>query len=113
MVQGTRNGLNILCFLGVSPGDGKHASACYIMLVLSRRRERRPGLRFDRYLNYEELAGTLGAFEGGYPELCEVVSIGQSRAGREILLAEITNRETGPASEKPAFWVTATPTPAR
>ncbi|PLS84104.1 MAG: carboxypeptidase [Actinobacteria bacterium] len=44
-------------------------------------------------------------FAEEHPGLCEVVSIGKSREGREILLAEITNQGTGPASEKPAFWV--------
>ena len=62
-------------------------------------------MRLDRYLGYEELVGAMRGFEGEYPGLCEVVPIGESREGREILLAEITNRETGPASEKPAFWV--------
>ena len=41
----------------------------------------------------------------GHPELCEVVTIGRSREGREILLAEITNRQTTRASERPVFWV--------
>ena len=62
-------------------------------------------MRFDRYLVYEDLVETMKGFAEDYPGLCEVASIGQSREGREILLAEITNRETGPASEKPAFWV--------
>ncbi len=62
-------------------------------------------MRFDRYLGYDELVGVLRGFAEEHPGLCEVVSIGKSREGREILLAEITNRETGPASEKPAFWV--------
>ena len=62
-------------------------------------------MRFDRYLNYEELAGAMRGFAEEHQGLCEVVSIGKSREGREILLAEITDRETGPASEKPAFWV--------
>ena len=60
---------------------------------------------FDRYLLYGELTDTLHALAREHPALCEVVSIGQSREGRDIWLVEITNSETGPASEKPAFWV--------
>ncbi len=62
-------------------------------------------MRFDNYLNYEELTGALEAFAGEYPRLCDLVCVGKSREGREILLAEVTNKETGPASERPAFWV--------
>ncbi|MDP9455771.1 MAG: M14 family metallopeptidase [Actinomycetota bacterium] len=62
-------------------------------------------MRFDRYLGYEDLVGAMRGFAEEHPGLCEVVSIGKSREGREILLAEITNQGTGPASEKPAFWV--------
>ncbi|MGI9050679.1 MAG: M14 family metallopeptidase, partial [Rubrobacteraceae bacterium] len=60
---------------------------------------------FERYLKYDELTETLHAFAEEYPGFCEVVSIGKSHEGREIWLAEITDHSTGPASEKPAFWV--------
>ncbi len=60
---------------------------------------------FDRYLRYEELTDTLHALAAEYPDLCSVTSVGKSYEGRDIWLAEITNQATGPASEKPAFWV--------
>ena len=60
---------------------------------------------FDRYLRHEELSQTLHALAEEYPNLCRVESVGRSVEGREIWLAEITNTQTGPASEKPAFWV--------
>ena len=62
-------------------------------------------MRFDRYLRYEELTGALKALAAEHGGLCELVSVGKSREGRDIWLAEITNKRTGPASEKPAFWV--------
>ena len=62
-------------------------------------------MRFDRYLNYEELTGALKAFAAEHPGLCELVSVGESREGRTIWLLELTNLQTGPAAEKPAFWV--------
>jgi murein tripeptide amidase MpaA len=60
---------------------------------------------FDTYLRYEELTRTLHALAQDHPGLCKVESIGKSYEGREIWLAELTNAETGPADEKPAFWV--------
>lgn len=60
---------------------------------------------FERYLGYEELTGVLHEMSGEHPGLCEIVSVGKSHEGRDIWLAEITDKSTGPASEKPAFWV--------
>ena len=60
---------------------------------------------FDEYLRYEDLARTLHALAERHPSLCRVESVGRSVEGREIWLAELTNGETGPATEKPAFWV--------
>src|SRR4028118_1199783 len=60
---------------------------------------------FDEYLRYEDLARTLHALAEERPSLCRVESVGRSVEGREIWLAEFTNVRTGPAAEKPAFWV--------
>ena len=60
---------------------------------------------FEAYLRYEELTRTLHALAEEYRGLCRVESIGKSYEGREIWLAELTNAQTGPADEKPAFWV--------
>ena len=60
---------------------------------------------YDLYLGYEELTERLKGFAGDYPGLCKVSSIGKSYEGRDIWVAEITNSETGPADDKPAFWV--------
>ena len=60
---------------------------------------------YDTYLRYEELTEVLHALAGEHPRLCEIESIGKSYEGREIWLAELTNAETGPAAQKPAFWV--------
>ena len=62
-------------------------------------------VRYDEYLRYEELTKALHGFAEEYPKLCSVYSIGKSYEGRDILLAEVTVQETGPADEKPAFWV--------
>ena len=62
---------------------------------------------FEKYLKYDELTDTLHAFAEEHPGLCEVVSIGKSYEGRDIWLVEVTDHSTGPASDKPAFWVDA------
>src|ERR671914_2418442 len=60
---------------------------------------------FDAYLRYDELTQALHALAEEHPRFCKVESIGKSYEGREIWLAELTNAETGPAAQKPAFWV--------
>jgi hypothetical protein len=44
-------------------------------------------------------------FEALHPHLVELEVIGHSIHGQELLLATITNRETGPHHEKPAMYV--------
>ena len=62
-------------------------------------------LNYAKYLRYAELTEALNELADEYPSLLEVYPIGESYEGREILLAEITQQSTGPAGEKPAFWV--------
>lgn len=64
-------------------------------------------LSFDRYLCPHEVEQALNAFAEAYPGLCAISSIGTSHEGRPILCATLTNRETGPDTEKPAFWLDA------
>src|SRR5208337_4793597 len=40
-----------------------------------------------------------------YSQLVELHVIGQSHARRDIYVIAITNRETGRAEDKPAYWV--------
>jgi murein tripeptide amidase MpaA len=63
-------------------------------------------LEYDptRYLRHAEIADFLHRAEKLCPELCRLHAIGTSAEGRELLVAEITDRRTGPAHEKPAFW---------
>ena len=64
-------------------------------------------LTFDRYYNHEEITRLLHEFAAERPDLVHVHSIGQSYEGRDIWLATVTRFSTGPADEKPAFWVDA------
>jgi len=64
-----------------------------------------PDLRFDRFLRYADLTDAIQAFAREHPDLCSVASIGRSHEGRDLWLVTLTNAKTGPASEKPAYWV--------
>jgi murein tripeptide amidase MpaA len=64
-----------------------------------------PNVRFDRFYRYAELTELLKAFAAECPELVGVEAMGRSHEGRDIWIATVTNRATGPADEKPAFWV--------
>ncbi len=64
-----------------------------------------PAIAFDRFYRYAELPDLLHAFARGHPQFVAVESIGRSHEGRDIWVATLTNTKTGPASDKPAFWV--------
>ncbi|HEY8628830.1 MAG TPA: M14 family zinc carboxypeptidase, partial [Gaiellaceae bacterium] len=64
-------------------------------------------LPLDRFLRYDELTALLRAWVGEHPRLLELGSIGSSHEGRDIWIATVTNADTGPAAEKPAFLVEA------
>jgi murein tripeptide amidase MpaA len=60
---------------------------------------------FDRFYRYAELTELLHAFAREYPHLVSLEAIGKSHEGRDIWVVTVTNAKTGPAAEKPAFWV--------
>jgi len=64
-----------------------------------------PEVRFDTYYRYEDLTRILKGYAEEFPHLVRLESIGQSYEGRDIWVAAVTNAETGPDKDKPAFWV--------
>jgi murein tripeptide amidase MpaA len=64
-----------------------------------------PAIAFDRFYRYAELSPLLHAFAVEYSHLVAIESIGTSHEGRDIWLLTVTNTATGPAADKPAFWV--------
>jgi murein tripeptide amidase MpaA len=64
-----------------------------------------PSIAFDRFYRYADLTALLQAFAQEHPQLVSIESIGKSHEGRDIWVATVTNVGTGPAAEKPAFWV--------
>ncbi|MEP7275978.1 MAG: M14 family metallopeptidase [Betaproteobacteria bacterium] len=64
-----------------------------------------PPIAFDRFYRYAELTDILQALAREHPALVAIESIGRSHEGRDIWVLTVTNTATGPAAEKPAFWV--------
>ncbi|MGE5338855.1 MAG: M14 family metallopeptidase [Gemmatimonadota bacterium] len=64
-----------------------------------------PALDFSRFLRYGELVDALRAFEREAPQYVSLQFIGKSHEGRDIPVVTITDTATGPASDKPAYWV--------
>jgi len=64
-----------------------------------------PAIAFDRFYRYADLTAILRAFTVEHPHLVAIESIGKSHEGRDIWVLTVTNVATGPATEKPAFWV--------
>ncbi|MCP5095789.1 MAG: carboxypeptidase [Chloroflexi bacterium] len=61
-------------------------------------------MRFDKYYRYDELTEHLKGWVTQYPNLCKLESMGPSHEGRDIWVMTITNFDTGPDNEKPAYW---------
>lgn len=66
-----------------------------------------PRVRFDRFYGYDDLTRVLKAWAKQKPRLFKLQSMGKSFEKRDIWLATITNLDTGPPGEKPAFWLEA------
>jgi murein tripeptide amidase MpaA len=61
----------------------------------------------DRYYRYAELTTLLREWHARYPALMDLESIGRSYEDRDIWGVTLTNQETGPAAEKPAYHMDA------
>ncbi len=64
-----------------------------------------PSVAFDRFYRYEELTAILKQYAAEFPQLATIESIGKSHEGRDIWVLTVTSLASGPAAEKPAFWV--------
>ncbi|HUZ03306.1 MAG TPA: M14 family metallopeptidase, partial [Thermomicrobiaceae bacterium] len=63
--------------------------------------------RPDRYYTYDRLTELVQGWAAAYPSLMSLESIGASGEGRAIWAVTLTNRETGPDLEKPAYYIDA------
>ena len=64
-------------------------------------------LAFDHYLTYAQLTELLTDLAAVYPTLATLHNIGTSHQGRTIWLLEICNPATGPATDKPGYYIDA------
>ncbi|MFQ5704202.1 MAG: M14 family metallopeptidase [Gemmatimonadales bacterium] len=73
--------------------------------ILFSQTSRQPLMAFDKYHSVEEIESYLDAITTQHSALTTLLEIGRSRMGRPILAVEINNPDTGPAEEKPGFYV--------
>lgn len=60
---------------------------------------------FKKYLRYDELVETLEKLVESRPDLARMYSIGKTYEGRDMWMVEISNREKGDPSRKPAMYI--------
>src|SRR6266478_7030108 len=72
---------------------------------LPTRKHRMPAIAFDRFYRYADLTAILEGLAAEHPGLVTIESAGKSFEGRDIWVLTATNLATGPAADKPAFWV--------
>ena len=75
--------------------------------VLENSRKNRDVTSFDYYPTYDEYVSMMYQFEADHPDLCEVVNIGSSTQGRELLFIHINNDLENDQNE-PEFMYTST-----
>ena len=61
----------------------------------------------DRFLRFPELTEVLHGLTAEHPDLLELSEVGRSSEDRPLWRCTVTNRATGPHSEKPAIWIDA------
>ena len=64
-------------------------------------------VRFDRFYRFDEFSAILQWYVKQNPNLLTIESIGKSYEGRDIWVLTATNAKTGPAADKPAYWIDA------
>jgi len=64
-----------------------------------------PSIDYSSFPRHDTMVAHLQAFAAEYPQLIELAVIGHSHEGRAIHVVTVTNRETGAAQDKPAYWL--------
>ncbi|NJK86834.1 MAG: T9SS type A sorting domain-containing protein [Bacteroidales bacterium] len=60
---------------------------------------------WEKYPSYQEYLNKMNGFAANYPQLCELVDIGQSTKGKQLLAIKITNKNS--VAEKPVSFYSA------
>jgi len=61
-------------------------------------------LDFQHYPTYGEISSFLEKWAEKYPQILELYSVGKSFEGRDIWQVTVTNKQTGPDTDKPAMF---------
>jgi murein tripeptide amidase MpaA len=64
-------------------------------------------IAFDTFHNYDVMTASLRELAAAYPRLCTLTSIAKTFRGREVWFMTITKPDTGPALEKPGYYIDA------
>lgn len=64
-------------------------------------------IAFDTYHTFDAMTAHLHELAEAYPQLCTLTSIAKTFRGRDVWFMTITNPDTGPALEKPGFYIDA------
>ncbi len=64
-------------------------------------------ITFNTYYTYTQLTERLAWLAEQHPGIMQLSVLGKSHEGRDIPLVVLTNKTTGPDTEKPAFWIDA------
>lgn len=64
-----------------------------------------PKILFDHTHTFAETAAYLNEVAKAYPDITRLHTIGKSFLGKDLLLLEITRRQTGEAARKPGYWI--------
>jgi hypothetical protein len=62
-------------------------------------------LSFDHFYDHAELTQALKSIQAAYPQLVTLQSIGKSVKGRDIWAVILNNPKTGPAEQKPGYYI--------
>lgn len=62
-------------------------------------------LSFNRYYTHGELNDAMREIARAYPDLVELVTIGKSLEGREMIVAIVNPKKGAPHGQKPAMWI--------
>ena len=76
-------------------------------LEAQRRQDFKVDVHWNRLHDYDELVEIMASLQQAWPRHVSMSSIGKSYEGREMWILTVQNPDTGPAADKPAFWLDA------
>jgi hypothetical protein len=80
--------------------------ACLVFLVLSLTGAMTAvEMKFDHNHTFSEVVKYLSDLTKAYPKITRLHTIGKSFLGKDLIVLEITNRDTGKGIDKPGYWI--------